>query len=101
MEEFRPIRNRIGSLMDETCEMLTTCSFDHEKRVLEEAERCKKELSALRKTHIDRMQRRTGTADYKTSLIYLNILQESQELLSIMRHQLKSARKLLAGNKHF
>lgn len=100
MEEFRPIRNRIGNLMDETCEMLSTCCFDHEKRVLEEAELCKKELSALRKTHIDRMQRRTGTADYKTSLIYLNILQESQELLSIMRHQLKAARKLLAENKH-
>lgn len=101
MEEFRPIRNRIGNLMDETCEMLSTCCFDHEKRVLEEAELCKKELSALRKTHIDRMQRRTGTADYKTSLIYLNILQESQELLSIMCHQLKAARKLLAENKHF
>lgn len=101
MEEFRPIRNRIGNLMDETCEMLSTCCFDHEKRVLEEAELCKKELSALRKTHIDRMQRRTGTADYKTSLIYLNILQESQELLSIMRHQLKAARKLLAESKHF
>ncbi|MBQ5551318.1 MAG: inorganic phosphate transporter [Bacteroidales bacterium] len=100
MEEFRPIRNRIGNLMDETCEMLSTCCFDHEKRVLEEAELCKKELSALRKTHIDRMQRRTGTADYKTSLIYLNILQESQELLNIMRHQLKAARKLLAENKH-
>lgn len=101
MEEFCPIRNRIGNLMDETCEMLSTCCFDHEKRVLEEAELCKKELSALRKTHIDRMQRRTGTADYKTSLIYLNILQESQELLSIMRHQLKAARKLLAESKHF
>lgn len=101
MEEFRPIRNRIGNLMDETCEMLTTCCFDHEKRVLEEAELCKKELSALRKTHIDRMQRRTGTSDYKTSLIYLNILQESQELLNIMRHQLKAARKMLAENKHF
>lgn len=101
MEELRPIRNRIGNLMDETCEMLTTCCFDHEKRVLEEAELCKKELSALRKTHIDRMQRRTGTADYKTSLIYLNILQESQELLNIMRHQLKAARKFLEENNHF
>jgi len=101
MEEFRPIRNRIGNLMDETCEMLTTCCFDHEKRVLEEAELCKKELSLLRKTHIDRMQKQTNTSDYKISLIYLNILQESRELLSIMRHQLKAARKLLAENKHF
>lgn len=101
MEEFQPIRNRICNLMDETFEMLSTCSFDHEKRVLAEAELCKKELSALRKTHIDRMQIRTDTTDYKTSLIYLNILQESQELLNIMRHQLKAARKFLEENNHF
>lgn len=101
MEEFQPIRDRICNLMDETYEMLSTCSFDYEKRVLAEAELCKKELSALRKTHIDRMQMRTDTADYKTSLIYLNILQESQELLNIMRHQLKAARKILEDNNLF
>lgn len=101
MEEFLPIRKRICDLMDETCEILSTCSFDHEKRVLEEAELCKKELSFLRKTHIDRMQKQTNTADYKISLIYLNILQESRELLSIMRHQLKAARKFLEEKKHF
>lgn len=97
-DEFQPLRIRIGELMSETCEMLSTCSFDHEKRVLEEAEFCKKELSVLRKTHIDRMQRRSSISDYKVSLIYLNILQESRELLSIMRHQLKAGRKLL-GDK--
>jgi hypothetical protein len=101
MEEFLPIRKRICNLMDETCEILSTCSFDHEKRVLEEAELCKKELSFLRKTHIDRMQKQTNTADYKISLIYLNILQESRELLSIMRHQLKAARKFLEEKKYF
>ncbi len=101
MEEFLPIRKRICDLMDETCEILSTCSFDHEKRVLEEAELCKKELSFLRKTHIDRMQKQTNTADYKISLIYLNILQESRELLSILRHQLKAARKFLEEKKHF
>ena len=101
MEEFQPTRTRIGDLMRETCEMLTTCSFDHEKRVLEEAELCKKELSLLRKTHIDRMQKQTNTSDYKISLIYLNILQESRELLSILRHQLKAARRILEEKKYF
>jgi hypothetical protein len=101
MEEFHPIRIRIGDLMRETCEMLSTCSFDHEKRVLEEAEHCKKELSILRKTHIDRMQKQTNTTDYKISLIYLNIFQESSELLSILRHQLKAARRILEEKKHF
>ena len=31
----------------------------------------------------------------KVALLYLNILQESQELISIMRHQLRAARKFL------
>ena len=31
----------------------------------------------------------------KTSLLYLNILQESQQLLSNMRHQLRAAKKFM------
>ena len=31
----------------------------------------------------------------KINLIYLNVLQESQEFLSVMRHQLRAANKFL------
>jgi hypothetical protein len=31
----------------------------------------------------------------QVSMVYLNLLQESQEFLSIMRHQLRSAKKFM------
>ena len=51
----------------------------------------KDELSFIRKRHFDRIQSDHDMANLKISLVYLNILQESQEFLSIMRHQLRAA----------
>ena len=42
------------------------------------------------------MQGSDNSSSYKTALIYLTVLQESQEMLSIMRHQLRAANKLLS-----
>lgn len=94
-DEFEPMRQHICDLMKSTSQMLDTRRFDRYREVLSEADSCKNTLSVYRKRHIDRMQRSTNSADYKVSLIYLNILQESQELLSIMRHQLRAGKKLL------
>lgn len=94
-DEFEPMRQHICELMKSTSQMLDTRRFDRYREVLSEADSCKNTLSVYRKRHIDRMQRSTNSADYKVSLIYLNILQESQELLSIMRHQLRAGKKLL------
>lgn len=94
-DEFEPMRQRINDLMKTTAQMLDTRRFDRYRETMLEADSCKNTLSAYRKRHIDRMQRSTNSAEYKVSLIYLNILQESQELLSIMRHQLRAGKKLL------
>lgn len=48
----------------------------------------------MRKNVIDHMYQDNST-NLKVSLLYLNILQESQEFVSIMRHQLRAARKFL------
>ena len=40
-----------------------------------------------------------AAANMKTSLLYLNILQESQEMISIMRHQLRAAYKFISEDK--
>ena len=56
----------------------------------------KDKLSVLRKQHIDRMQNDTAASNMKISLIYLNVLQETQEFLSIMRHQLRAANRFLS-----
>lgn len=94
-DEFEPMRQRINDLMKTTAQMLDTRRFDRYCETMLEADSCKNTLSVYRKRHIDRMQRSTNSAEYKVSLIYLNILQESQELLSIMRHQLRAGKKLL------
>ena len=94
-DEFEPMRQRINDLMKTTAQMLDTRCFDRYRETMLEADSCKNTLSVYRKRHIDRMQRSTNSAEYKVSLIYLNILQESQELLSIMRHQLRAGKKLL------
>ena len=94
-DEFEPMRQRINDLMKTTAQILDTRRFDRYRETMLEADSCKNTLSVYRKRHIDRMQRSTNSAEYKVSLIYLNILQESQELLSIMRHQLRAGKKLL------
>lgn len=94
-DEFEPMRQRINDLMKTTAQMLDTRRFDRYRETMLEADSCKNTLSVYRKRHIDRMQRSANSAEYNVSLIYLNILQESQELLSIMRHQLRAGKKLL------
>ena len=94
-DEFEPMRQRINDLMKTTAQMLDPRRFDRYRETMLEADSCKNTLSVYRKRHIDRMQRSANSAEYNVSLIYLNILQESQELLSIMRHQLRAGKKLL------
>ena len=95
-DEFEPVRREINELMNLTEQMISTNRYDRYRETLAVAEECKTRLSSLRKRHIDRMQRDTGTTRLKVSLLYLNVLQETQEFVSIMRHQLRAARKFLA-----
>ena len=59
------------------------------------ADKCKDELSVVRKLHIDRIQQAQDNKNLQVSLVYLNLLQESQQLLSNMRHQLRAAKKFM------
>ena len=75
--------------------MISTRRFDNYRNVLAEADVCKDELSVVRKRHIDRIQEEKDNKMLQVSLVYLNILQESQQLLSNMRHQLRAAKKFI------
>ena len=94
-DEFKPIRQRINDLMKQTDSMISTRRFDNYRNVLAEADECKDELSVVRKRHIDRIQEEKDNKMLQVSLVYLNILQESQQLLSNMRHQLRAAKKFI------
>lgn len=93
--EFEPIRREIDTLMKQSEHMISTNRYDQYDQVLAEADNLKSQMSVLRKHHIDRMQNDGDDSKLEVSLVYLNILQESQEFLSIMRHQLRSAKKFM------
>ena len=95
IDEFKPIRQRINDLMKQTDSMISTRRFGNYRNVLAEADECKDELSVVRKRHIDRIQEEKDNKMLQVSLVYLNILQESQQLLSNMRHQLRAAKKFI------
>jgi len=64
------------------------------KALTAEIEEYKNQLSALRKKHLDRLTTMTTedamTLPQQTAWLYLNILQESQQLLSELRHYLRA-----------
>lgn len=93
--EFRPIHQNIMELMEQTEKIISTEQFAAYHEVLAKADECKDLLSVVRKRHIDRIQSAGGDENLKVSLVYLNILQESQQLLSNMRHQLRATKKFM------
>ena len=95
IEEFRPIRTNINDLMQQTESQISTGRFEHYRDTLAMADKCKDELSVVRKRHIDRIQQAQDNNNLQVSLVYLNLLQESQQLLSNMRHQLRAAKKFM------
>ena len=95
IKEFMPIRQKINDLMKMCCEQIETSSYSNYREILTEADKCKDELSVLRKKHIDRMQKMNDNTLMQISLVYLNVLQESQEFLSVMRRQLRAAKKFM------
>ncbi len=92
VDEFKPVKEKIEALLKTTADSISQRSFDNYRQTLEEADKLKDELSVVRKRHIDRMQT-TNTQNLQAGLVYLNLLQESQQLLSNMRHQLRAVKK--------
>lgn len=95
INEFHPLRATINDLMQQTETQISTCRFEHYRDTLALADKCKDELSIVRKRHIDRITEMKDNNLLQVSLVYLNLLQESQQLLSNMRHQLRAAKKFM------
>lgn len=95
MREFEPVRRKINELMKMAQHLIEARQYDDYRKVLAEADLCRDELSELRKRHIDRIQQTEDNQMLQVSLVYLNMVQESQEFLNAMRHQLRAAKKFM------
>ena len=97
LDEFMPISVKVNDLMRTTEGFISSGRYQGYEAVMANADDLKNELSALRKLNIDRMQQDKDTARLQVSLVYLNLIQETQQLLSVMRHQLRATKKFIAG----
>lgn len=95
IKEYEPVRNTVNDLMKMTCDEIETNRYDQYRSILAEADTCKNQLSVIRKVHLNRIQTASDNKNLQVDMVYLNILQETQQFLSVMRHQLRSAKKFM------
>ncbi|MDD7317827.1 MAG: inorganic phosphate transporter [Prevotella sp.] len=92
-EEFGEVFEKTRVLMSKVRNHIATGDYSGYRNVMTDADDLKDELSVLRKRHIDRIQLSKSNRHYQVAIVYLNLIQECQMLLSIMRHQLRATKK--------
>lgn len=91
VKEFTPVRQELCNLMERTRMAIENNNYAEADDILKKGDALKNTISSLRKQQMNHMQEADSTS-LKASLVYLNILQESQELVSIWRHLLRASR---------
>ncbi len=89
-EEFIPLRDELTTLMGQARDILMQNNYAEADKVLTDGDALKEKFSALRNLQMNRIQEEEGYEN--VSLVYLNLLQESQELVSVWRHLLRAGR---------
>ncbi|MCD7721723.1 MAG: inorganic phosphate transporter [Prevotellaceae bacterium] len=95
VEQFLPYRREIRKLLERGCKMLESGDTSMAEDIRQDAAKLQAALSLYRKEIIDRIQERD--AQIEPMSVLLNIVQESQELLSCLRHLARGARRFLEG----
>ena len=101
--ELQGVRQELCKLMERTQSAIENNTYDDADDILKKGDELKNTISlkkgdelkntisALRKQQMNRMQE-SDSNRLKVSMVYLNILQETQELVSIWRHLLRASR---------
>ncbi|MBQ3622110.1 MAG: inorganic phosphate transporter [Bacteroidaceae bacterium] len=95
IEEFSPYcRDVYNSLMDINT-IIATGDYTNAESVSEKAKDLKHKLANLRKTQTIRLHKSSGSL--RMDFVYLNLIQESHELLSEVRNLLRGGNKFFAS----
>ncbi len=97
-DQCKSIQSTAASLLREAAGMIETDRYDCYPVFMKKADEVKNKLSEVRDELLKNMQMESSTSEYNISLVYLNCLQETQEMLSIMRHHLRATRKFIKGS---
>lgn len=88
---FLPIREELCLLMERTHSAIMNNDYTNADDILKKGDDLKNKISALRKEQMNHMQE-SDSSSLKAAMVYLNILQETQELVSVWRHLLRASR---------
>lgn len=90
IKEFIPLRDTLVYLLKRTYTVVKEGRYDEVDEIRSECDKFKESLSSTRKLQMNRMQEEKNLT---VSYVYLNILQETQELVSSLRHLLRASRR--------
>lgn len=92
IEEILPVKKKIVDYLMRSERIVEDRDYEHIDALLAEEEAYKQQLSEMRRAQEDRIQMDLSQG-LKVSLVYLNLLQETQELLSDLRHYLRTFKR--------
>lgn len=91
INQFTPICKEVDDLLEVTIQMIGSGNFEGSDEVLVNANALKTQISDIRHRQMDMIQREES--NIKIALLYLSTLQETQELISDIRHLLRAAKR--------
>lgn len=92
VEEILSVKKKIVDYLMRSERIVEDQDYEHIDALLAEEEAYKQKLSEMRRAQEDRIQMDLSQG-LKVSLVYLNLLQETQELLSDLRHYLRAFKR--------
>lgn len=96
-EEYELLRTRIGILFNDVLDMMQTGDLDVVATLRGHCDQIKDLVSATYHKATDQL--RDGNADHMSVLyVYINMLQETQEMVSSLRKYLRAYAKMLDSN---
>ncbi|MBO7302397.1 MAG: inorganic phosphate transporter [Bacteroidaceae bacterium] len=94
VDEFTPYCRNIYNVLNDINNIIATGNYDVSEEVSERAKNLKHQLANLRKTQTMRLHQSRGSL--RMDFVYLNLIQESHELLSEVRNLLRGGNKFFA-----
>ena len=96
LEEFAPYQKRLIAVFRGISEVIASGDFSKAEELSAEGKWLKKEISNLRRVQTHRLQE--DAENIKVAFVYLNLIQESHELLSEVRNVLRGCEKFFIEN---
>jgi hypothetical protein len=94
IQEFSPYCREVYHVLDDIALMVRTNDYANSEDVSQRAKDLKHKLAVLRKDQTIRLHHKSGSL--KMDFVYLNLIQESHELLSEVRNLLRGSIKLFS-----